>query len=445
MAAAKAKAAEIAELGDELCSLAGHIAAATAKFLALLAEFDAKAGWAGAGIVSCAHWLSWKCGLDLRTAREHVRVAKALTTLPKTEAKFAGGRLSYSKVRAITRVAKPETEGDLVEIALEAPASQVDKLIQGLLASPDPDSDPSVVVPPDPSRLRMSHRWDEDTGDLVITGRFTPEDGAVILAALTRAEFERLRKDDGEPDLTGPPPSNVGPAMVVMAQTMAAVVEAPAGAPAAEIGFIVEKGAARVEGGPGLGKQAASEVQCGGIGRRITKGRGGGPILGYGRRRRMPSQAQLDVLHLRDGCCQTPGCGHTRFLHAHHVRFWERGGRTDMDNLILLCGSCHRALHHGEFTIKALGQQQFQFRNKVGAVVERAPGIAGDPAKVFDGSVDRDAIIPGWRGDVMDMGYATSVLIDSWEYQKRARKAAEEETKGGAPEEDPTRPSDEAT
>lgn len=425
---ARERSAAVEQMGAELCSLAGHIAAATARFLTLLAEFDAKDGWEGAGIVSCAHWLSWKCGLDLRTAREHVRVARALTALPRTETEFAGGRLSYSKVRAITRVAKPETEGDLVEIALEAPASQVDKLVRGLLASPDPDSDPSAVPPPDPGRLRMAHRWDEETGDLVVFGRFAPEDGAVILAALTRAEFERVRKAEGEPDLTGPPPSNAGPALVAMAQTMAAVVDAPAGAPAAEISFIVEKGAARVAGGPGLRKEPAAEVQCGGIGRRITRGRGGGPILGYGRRRRLPSHAQLDALHLRDGCCQTPGCGRTRFLHAHHVRFWERGGRTDLDNLLLLCGTCHRALHHGEFSIKALGRRRFQFRNKAKEVVDRAPGMTGDPAQVFDGSIAWDAIVPGWKGDVMNMGYATSVLIDSWEYQKRARAAAEEPT-----------------
>jgi hypothetical protein len=82
----------------ELCTLAGQIAAATGRFLRLLADFDARDGWAGWGVHWCAHWLSWRCGIDLRTAREHVRVARALHGLPKASAALAEGRISYSKV-----------------------------------------------------------------------------------------------------------------------------------------------------------------------------------------------------------------------------------------------------------------------------------------------------------------------------------------------------------
>jgi uncharacterized protein DUF222 len=116
----------------ELCTLAGQIAAATCRFLQLLAAFDARDGWAGSHVRSCAQWLSWRCGMDLRTAREHVRVARALSDLPDLTAAFAAGRLSYSKVRAVTRVATAETEPDLVEAALSAPASQLERLVRGL-------------------------------------------------------------------------------------------------------------------------------------------------------------------------------------------------------------------------------------------------------------------------------------------------------------------------
>ncbi|HEX2174668.1 MAG TPA: DUF222 domain-containing protein, partial [Nocardioidaceae bacterium] len=78
----------------ELCTLAGQIAAATSRFLVLLADFDAREGWGGWGVHSCAHWLSWRCGLDLRTAHEHVRVARALRELPKVSAAFGQGRVS---------------------------------------------------------------------------------------------------------------------------------------------------------------------------------------------------------------------------------------------------------------------------------------------------------------------------------------------------------------
>src|SRR5690242_10938380 len=77
---------------QEICTLAGQIAAATSRFLTLLADFDTRRGWAGWNIKSCAHWLSWRCGLDLRTAREHVRVARALTKLPRIKDSFDAGR-----------------------------------------------------------------------------------------------------------------------------------------------------------------------------------------------------------------------------------------------------------------------------------------------------------------------------------------------------------------
>src|SRR5262245_33477051 len=109
-----------AELEDELVTLAGHLAAAQCRFLQLLAGFDSRERWAGPGMRSCAHWLNWRVGLSLRTARDQVRVAHALRRLPKVTAAFAAGRLSYAKVRAITRIASAETEAELVHLASSA-------------------------------------------------------------------------------------------------------------------------------------------------------------------------------------------------------------------------------------------------------------------------------------------------------------------------------------
>jgi hypothetical protein len=92
------------KLESELLGLAGHIAAAEARFLQLLGEFDQRGGWAGDGIRSCAHWLSWRAGMSRRTAVERLRVAHALRNLPRISAAFGAGRVSYSKVRAITRI-----------------------------------------------------------------------------------------------------------------------------------------------------------------------------------------------------------------------------------------------------------------------------------------------------------------------------------------------------
>ena len=100
--------AELDHLGDEIAELSAHLDAATARLLDLIREFDARGGW-GNGFQSCAHWLTWRIGLDPGAARERVRVARALGTLPRLAQALARGELSYSKVRALTRLATPET------------------------------------------------------------------------------------------------------------------------------------------------------------------------------------------------------------------------------------------------------------------------------------------------------------------------------------------------
>ena len=101
------------ELAAAITELAGHLNAATRRWLALIAEFDSRKGWSDSVTQSCAHWLNWQCGLDLGAAREKVRVAHALEELPSIAAAMARGELSYSKVRALTRVATAATESAL--------------------------------------------------------------------------------------------------------------------------------------------------------------------------------------------------------------------------------------------------------------------------------------------------------------------------------------------
>jgi hypothetical protein len=110
-------------LEEQIATLATQISAASARLLECLREFDALEGWGLEGFRSCAHWLSWRVGLDLGAAREHVRVARALGGLPRVTAAFAAGALSYSKVRALTRIARSDTEEDLVGIGLAATAA----------------------------------------------------------------------------------------------------------------------------------------------------------------------------------------------------------------------------------------------------------------------------------------------------------------------------------
>ena len=119
---------EIAALGEAIAETAAIIDVATHRFLSQLREFDRVDGWHRAGAVSCAHWLSWRVGMDLGAAREKVRVAKALDGLPLIDEALRKGEISYSKVRAMTRVATAGNEADLLSMARNATGAQLEKI-----------------------------------------------------------------------------------------------------------------------------------------------------------------------------------------------------------------------------------------------------------------------------------------------------------------------------
>ena len=129
-AVAEAAADALEELADEIATLSAHIHAATHRLLVLLAEFDRRGGWKQAGHRSCAHWLAWRTGIDIGAAREKVRSARALEALPLTSAAMARGQLSFAKVRALTRVATPANEADLLEMARAGTAANLERLVR---------------------------------------------------------------------------------------------------------------------------------------------------------------------------------------------------------------------------------------------------------------------------------------------------------------------------
>ena len=122
--------AEMDRLGDEIAELSAHLEAATARLLELIREFDTRGGW-NTGFRSCAHWLAWRVGMDLGAARERVRVARALGSLPRLAEAISRGELSYAKVRALTRVATPETEERLLAVGQAGTAAHVERIVRG--------------------------------------------------------------------------------------------------------------------------------------------------------------------------------------------------------------------------------------------------------------------------------------------------------------------------
>src|SRR5688500_2932950 len=179
------------ELARAITTGAVRLAAATAARLRLVAEFDERGGWHGVGINSCAHWLAWQCGMAPVTAREHVRVARALRGLPRIAAAFTGGRLSYAKVRALTRIAAADCEAALLDFALSATASQTERFCRAWRRADDenPGADPRPEVG------QSFQSWTDDEGFLTLKIRMPAEAGAALLVAIDSLAERDARRE----------------------------------------------------------------------------------------------------------------------------------------------------------------------------------------------------------------------------------------------------------
>ncbi|HEY7015733.1 MAG TPA: DUF222 domain-containing protein, partial [Streptosporangiaceae bacterium] len=170
----------LARLEERICELAAHLAAGTCRFLQLVAEFDARRGWECWDLPSCAAWLAWKCQVAPGTAREQVRVARALEGLPVIGAEFGAGRMSYAKVRALTRIASPATEAGLAELTGPMTAAQCERFVAAHRKASDADDVANRAV----RRVRVSVAED---GSVAISARLPAAEGAVVLQALRAA------------------------------------------------------------------------------------------------------------------------------------------------------------------------------------------------------------------------------------------------------------------
>src|SRR5262245_52012175 len=189
---------EIAALEAQITELVGHLNSANHRLLTLLAEFDRRKGWADCATQSCAHWLNWKCGINIGAAREKVRVAHALTSLPKISAAMERGELSYSKVRAITRVADASTEDLLLSIALHGTAHHVETTVRCFRRAQQ-TQELSRETRQQAAR-HVTCMYDDD-GSLIIKASLPAETGALFLKALNaaaEAAFQERRNVSAE-------------------------------------------------------------------------------------------------------------------------------------------------------------------------------------------------------------------------------------------------------
>ena len=439
----------------EIVELSSQLTAATARLTALIGEFDAAEGWRDWGMRSTAHWLSWQCGIGRRAGREQVRVARALRALPLVAAAFIAGRLSYSKVRAITRLATPETEAELVEIAEHATAAQLEQLLAAKRRAGRADD-----VRDRRKSEYLNLRVDED-GSLVGSFRISPERGAVLTHALdigsgrvgacssegTEAEGTEAKPADPKVPRRSRIDALVGMAEKFLegcsaehphADETAGVYElvihttreslrrpddAPDDGPATEL---------RAHGGATvrLHPATARRLTCDCPASEMIDGVDGSAVH-VGRRTRRIRGRLRRAVHARDrGLCRAPGCTEPA-TQIHHIRHWAHGGPTCLRNLVSLCDQHHWLVHEGGWTIAGGRPGEWVLTSPDGLRVGPRPTMpATVPPLPHDPAIAADAVTGHWAGERLD---ADPVL--------RRLMATAADAQGGSAEPLPAEPS----
>jgi 5-methylcytosine-specific restriction endonuclease McrA len=410
-------------LASRITELAGHLNAANHRWLALVAEFDRREGWSDGLTQSCAHWLSWRCGLDMGAAREKVRVARALTRLPSVSLAMSEGRLSYSKVRALTRVATPETEGVLLNVALHGTAHHMELLVRKYRRVLEVEE--LSREERQQARRGLSYQYDED-GAVLVTLRMPAETGTLFLKAIDAAMSE-LQDVSAE---TSPSPSarRADAAGILAESFLAHGPDALKGGERQQIIVHVDAatlrghstGCCEFEDGPSIPIEAARRLSCDASKVEITEDESGDP-LDVGRRTRTIPPAMRRALQARDKGCVFPGCTHKRYVDGHHVQHWADGGATKLSNLVLLCRFHHRAVHEGGLRIERCDDGAWRVFRPTGHLIDApAPGnglplthwMATPTANAARGVVvDERTGATNWRGEKFDCSIAVDAML----------------------------------
>jgi hypothetical protein len=424
---------DLERLGNEIAELAAHVHAATYQLLVRLREFDRREGWGG-GFRSCAHWLSWRTGIGLGAAREKVRVARALDQLPHLREAMRRGETSFAKIRAATRVATPDNEERLLDLARHGTASHMEKVVRAWRRV---DRLAEQAEERERHRSRVLTLYADDDGMYVVRGRLDPEVGAVLeraLASAVEALYGRSGAADGRAERADvaharrEAEARAGHARVASTGETVRDVEAAAGIEPATaeqrrsdaLGLIAEcalrsaldptarpytvtpwaepdSGTRMVRAdrfqvvvhvdadtlressdcGPSvlagirISAETSRRLACD-AGRVIMTHDRDGSVLDVGRRSRTVPPAIRRALEQRDRGCRFPGCG-LRFCDAHHIVHWADGGATRLDNLIYLCRRHHRTVHEEGFRVAFTDSGEIRFYRPDGQLIPDAP------------------------------------------------------------------------
>ena len=409
-------------LGDEIAELAAHLDAATHRLLTLIRRFDEAGGWADQGALSCAHWLSWRIGLELGAAREHVRVARAIADLPLVDGALSHGQVSYSKVRALTRVATPATEEMLLEMARSSTASQLERICRGYRLAM---RNAAGERPEDEAERRWVRERETEAGLVRFEVQLRPDEAAMVRRAL-EAAMQRAWDVADVSAGTSPTSLRRADALVAVAEQYLAGDPTTASAPPVEVVVhvdattLAEPGAGgTLDDGTALAAAATERLLCDASVVEVVED-SRGKVLDVGRRRRTIPTLLRRALRLRDRGCRFPGCTNRR-VDGHHVVPWARGGATALENLCSLCRRHHTHVHEYSFRVESDGAGAFRFFRPDGFEVTATsapPLLAGDAVDVLRAqhrtagiAIDARTGFPRWDGRPPDYDHAVFCLV----------------------------------
>ncbi len=420
-------------LEAELLSTAANLAAGTCRFLLLIAEYDRRGAWESWECRSAAHWLNFRCGMSMGTARDHVRVARRLIDMPLVRGEFARGALSYSKVRALARVCRPAIEADLLSIALHSTAAILDDACSKLRRVQDTaEEDAALDEAERDARSRMYLTLgDDDAGHGIGRFRIPGSDMEVLQRALATAAADLRERDDLATNAAAlvelaraylaNPHTGAGPQPEIILHVDAAGLAAIGTPPPddAATDDAATDDAATDDANPddanpdhanpdhansdhadpkdtnprepspndervdehrwpirsGMGRLFSlallRRLACD-AGLRAVADLPDGTQLDVGRHRRTPTPELRRAVKARDVSCRFPGCDTRQRLQVHHIEWWSLGGRTDRSNLLLLCSKHHHAIHDRHWTLTGTADAP-EFRRADGTAVDRTP------------------------------------------------------------------------
>jgi hypothetical protein len=417
-------------LADEIAVLAAQVDVGMHRLLTCVRRFDESEEWGHQGARTCADWLAWRIGLAPGAAREKVRVARALGRFPAIDSAMASGRLSYAKVRALTRVATPTNETRLVEIALAATGAQLERMCRRFRRLIDDGAIPGMEAVDPLDDPRGVHVRNTDAGHVRIEVTLDPADAALVLAAIDRVRDElravtttpgRVSAETRARNRDRAVPSRLDALTAIAERTMAPAPqtsERDAGHSAvAQVVIHLDQAVlgpdgardAYLDDGTRVSAETFRRVSCDGAVVAVTTGESG-EVLSVGRKTRVVPTAIRRALWSRDRGCRFPMCTNRRFVDAHHVQHWAHGGRTSLDNLVLLCSFHHRLLHEGGFRMSFRAGDVPRFFTPRGREIERVPESRPLSLPAAEPLTDPDVNLCAWDGEPVDYDAAVDAM-----------------------------------